>query len=193
MEENIVAPSKPHSYKHYVDATYVRRKKNETDGLYNALKSYHQNIKLTLELNLTKFLDTEIIRSNGKITTQVYNKTGKFLVHWTSKIPVRYKHNAIIGEFNRAKKISPNFWMEIKRIVNKYTAVGLPSRFVHSIIDNFDSGKDNLIIPQCLFDERKAFTIHLPFSPRNEGFLKTFVSNLNYFTNEKCKFNVVWN
>ena len=37
--------------------------------------------------------------------------------------------------------------MEIKRIVNKYTAAGFPRRFVHSIIDTFDSGKDNLIIP----------------------------------------------
>ena len=27
-----------------------RKKKNETDELYNALNSYHQNIKLTLKL-----------------------------------------------------------------------------------------------------------------------------------------------
>ena len=83
--------------------------------------------------------------------------------------------------------------MEIKRIVNKYTATGFPSRFVYSIIDNFDSGKNNLIIPQWLFDERKTFTIHLHFSPSNESFVKTFVSKLNYFTNEKCKFKVVLN
>ena len=151
-EEDIVTPSKPLFYKRCVDDTYVRRKKNETDELYyNALKSYHQNIELTLEFNPTKFLDTEIIRSNDKITTQVYNK------------------------------------------MRKYTATGFPSRFVYSIIDNFDSGKNNLIIPQWLFDERKAFAIHLHFSPSNESFVKTFVSKLNYFTNEKCKFNVVLN
>ena len=193
MEEDIVAPSKPLFYKRYVDDTYVRRKKNETDELYNALNSYHQNIKLTLGLNPTKFLDTEIIRSNVKITTQVYNKMKKFPVHWTSKIPVRYKRNAITGELHRAKKIASNFDIEIKRIVKKYTAAGFPSRFVLSIIDDFDSGKDNLIIPQWLFEERKAFTIHLPFSPSNENFVKRFISKLNYFTNEKCKFNVVWN
>ena len=117
----------------------------------------------------------------------------KLLGHWTSKIPVRYKNNAIIGEFHRAKKIASNFDIEIKRIVKKYTADGFPSRFVLSIIDNFDSGKYNLIIPQCLFEERKAFTIHLPFSLSNESFVKRFISKLNYFTNEKCKFNVVWN
>ena len=66
----------------------------------------------------------------------------------------------------------------------------IPSRFVPSIIDHFDSGKDNLIIPQWLFEERKAFPIHLPFSPGNENFVKTFISKLNYFTNEKFKFNV---
>ena len=117
----------------------------------------------------------------------------KLPVHWTSKIPVRYKRNAIIGELHRAKKIASNFDIEIKRIVNKYTTAGFPGRFVRSIVDNSDSGKDNLIIPQWLFEERKAFTIHLPFSPSNESFMKTFISKLNYFTNEKCKFNVVWN
>ena len=99
---------------------------------------------------------------------------------------MRYKRNAIIGELHRAKKTASNFDMEIKRIVNRYTASEFPRRFVHSIIDNFDSGKDNLIIPQWLFDERKAFIIHLPFSSSNESFVKTFVSKLNYFTNEKC-------
>ena len=117
----------------------------------------------------------------------------KLPVHWTSRILVRYKCNAIIGELRRAKKIASNFHIEIKRIVNKYTAARFPSRFVCSIIDNFDSGKDNLIIPQWLFEERKGFTIHLPFSPSNESFVKTFISKLNYFTNEKCKFDVVWN
>ena len=160
---------------------------------HNVLNLYHENIKLTLELDPIKFLDTEIIRSNSKITTQLSNKMKKLPAHCTSKIPVRYKRNSIIGELHRAKKIASKFDMEIKCIVNKYTAVDFPSRFVHSIIDNFDSSKDNLIISQWLFDERKAFTIHIPFSPSNESFVKTFVSKLNYFTNEKWKFNVVWN
>ena len=38
MEEDIVAPSKPLFYKRYVhDTYYARRKKNQTDELYNAL------------------------------------------------------------------------------------------------------------------------------------------------------------
>ena len=145
MDEDIVAPWNPFFCKWYKNDTYVRRKKNETEELYNALNWYHQNTKLTLELDPTKFF--EIIRSNGKIATQVYNKMKKLPVNWTSKIPVRYKRNLIIGELHRAKKIASTFNMEIKRIINKDTAAGLPSRFVHSIIDNSDGGKDNLILP----------------------------------------------
>ena len=54
MEEDIVAPMKPHFYKRYVDNTYIRRKKNKPDS------SYYPNIILTVEKNPTKFLDTEI-------------------------------------------------------------------------------------------------------------------------------------
>ena len=141
----------------------------------------------------TKFLDTEIIRSNVKITTQVYYEMKKLSVHWTSKIPVRYKRNAIIDELHRAKKIFSNFDIEMKFIVTKYTAAGFPSRFVRSIIDNSESGKDNLVIPQWLFEERKTFTIPLPFSPSSESLVTTFISKFNYFTSGKYKFNVVWN
>ena len=85
IEEDVVARAKPLFCKRYVEDTYVRKKRNQTDELYNALNSYHQNIKLTLELDPTKFFDTEIIRSNGKITIQEYNKMKKLPVHWTSK------------------------------------------------------------------------------------------------------------
>ena len=51
----------------------------------------------------------------------------KLPVQWTSKIPVRYKHNAIIGELHGGKKIASNFDMEIKRTVSKYAAAGFPT------------------------------------------------------------------
>ena len=44
MEEDIVAPMKPHFYKRYVDDTYIWRKKNEPDILFEKLNSYHPNI-----------------------------------------------------------------------------------------------------------------------------------------------------
>ena len=128
-------------------------------------------------MNFAKFLRAPFLQ----------NTSGRLLL---------YKCNAIIDESHKAKKITSNFDIKIKHIVNKYTAAGFPSRFVHSIIDNFDSGKDSLIISQWLFDEKKAFTTHLPFSPSNESFVKTLASyiilqmknvNLMLFrTQEKC-------
>ena len=102
MEEDIVIPADPTFYKRYVDDTYVRRKKHETDKLFIDLKSYHEIIKLTLEINRDKFLGTEIIRTDRGIKTQVYNKTKNLPVHWSSKVSYKYKRNAITGELQRA-------------------------------------------------------------------------------------------
>ena len=72
MEEDTVITANPILYKRYVDDTYVRRKEHETDKIFIDLNSYHVNIKLTLEINPNKFLDTEIIRTDQGIKTQVY-------------------------------------------------------------------------------------------------------------------------
>ena len=50
------------------------KEKNDVDKLFEELNSYNENIKLTLEVNTTKFLDTELVRENGEITTQVFSK-----------------------------------------------------------------------------------------------------------------------
>ena len=71
MDEDIVAPSIPPFNKRFVSDTYISSKNDETDELCNGMNSYHQNIKLTLELDSAKFLDTEITQDSGKITTQV--------------------------------------------------------------------------------------------------------------------------
>ena len=74
MEEDVVKPLKPIFYKRYVDDTYVKRKRNESDTLFDALNSYHPNIKFTLEQNPKRFLDTQIIKENNRIKTQVLSK-----------------------------------------------------------------------------------------------------------------------
>ena len=101
MEEDVVVPAKPIFYKRYVDVTYIRRKKNVNDELFQNLNSYQKkknikifkSVKLILEENPRKFLDTEIIRKNSAISTQVFTKLTKFPVHWSSKIPTNYKQN----------------------------------------------------------------------------------------------------
>ena len=64
MEEDIVITANTIFSKRYVDDIYVRRKKHEIDKLFLDLNSYDENIKLTLETNQNKFLDTEIICIN---------------------------------------------------------------------------------------------------------------------------------
>ena len=75
MEEKVVVPENPLFYMRYVDDTYVRRKKNKNDILFNALNSFHKNIKLTVEVNPTKFLDTQISSyPNGSLSFKVVKK-----------------------------------------------------------------------------------------------------------------------
>ena len=81
IEEDILAPMKPHFYKRFIDDMYIRRKKNEPDSLFEKLNSDHPNIKLTIENNTTTFLDNEIIRHGCEIKTKVYNRFKKLLVH----------------------------------------------------------------------------------------------------------------
>ena len=97
MEDYVVAPIKPIFYKRYVEDTYVRRKRNTKDELFENLNTYHDNIKLTIEENLTKLLGTEIVRHKSASITKAYTRSKKFTDHWSSKIPLRYKHSAITG------------------------------------------------------------------------------------------------
>ena len=109
MELDVVVPAKPIFYKRYVNDMYVQRKKNYVDKLFEELNSHNENVKLTLEVNLTNFLDTELIRESGEITNQVFSKSTNLPVHWSSKIPIRYKRNVVTGELNRAKGIASDF------------------------------------------------------------------------------------
>ena len=102
MEEDVVKLLKPIFYKRYVDETYVKRKRNEADTLFDALNSYYRNIKFALEQKPKKFLDTQIIKENNQIKTLVFVKKSMYLVHWSSKVSFRHKKNAINGELHRA-------------------------------------------------------------------------------------------
>ena len=108
-ELDVTVPAKPIFYKRYVNDMYVQRKKNYVDKLFEELNTHNENVKLTLEVNLTNFLDTELIRENGEITMQVFSKSTNLPVHWSSKISIRYKRNVVTGELNRAKRIASDF------------------------------------------------------------------------------------
>ena len=95
------------------------------------LNFHSENIKLTLEVNTTKFLGTELATENGEITMQVSSKSTKLPVQWSSKIPVRYKANAITEELNQIKRIASDFNKELKRIRQKYQNARFSLKFIN--------------------------------------------------------------
>ena len=112
----IIIPLKPIYYKRYVDDIKNRRKELEEDLSFKKDNNYHPKIKLTIEINPPKFLDTEIIISNNEVVTSVHRKESKLPVPWESKVPKHYKRNSLLGELHRAKKISLDFQKEVKNI-----------------------------------------------------------------------------
>ena len=81
MERDIILPLKPKFYCRFVDDTYRRRTKNEPDELFSKMNSYHPNIKLTIEINPSKFLDTKIARSKNEIKCFSHHKDNKLPFH----------------------------------------------------------------------------------------------------------------
>ena len=193
MEEDVVVPAKLMFYKRYIDDIYIGRKENVNDELFQNWNCYHTNIKLTLEENPRKFVDTKIIRKSNTISTQVFRKLTKFSVHWSSKIATNYKRNAITSELHRATKIAKDFDKELRRIKTNFLHAGYPVNFINDTFFRFNEENEELLIPKWLFDETKLVVIRLPFAPRNEKFSKRFISKLQTFTNRKVRFNIIWN
>ncbi|MEO0687352.1 MAG: hypothetical protein AAFY76_20455 [Cyanobacteria bacterium J06649_11] len=79
--------SDPLFYKRFVDDIITRRKIGVHDELYEALNKYHQKLKLTIEVNPSKFLDTSIKINNNTISTSVHLKETKLPIPWSSKVP----------------------------------------------------------------------------------------------------------
>ena len=103
LEIDKVRPTKPLFYKRFVDDVINSRKKNTPASLLTSLNCYHPNINFIVEVNPSKFLDDSNIKIvDGKGETSVSRKPNKMPVHWTSKVPKRYKRNAINGDLNRS-------------------------------------------------------------------------------------------
>ena len=71
---------------------YTTLSKNVIDTLFEKL-NYHHNINLSIETNPKKFLNTEIVDSNGVKDTKVFRKPTKQSVPCASNLPKRYKRN----------------------------------------------------------------------------------------------------
>ena len=66
-------------------------------------------------------------------------------------------------------------------------------KFINETICNFERGKEEMIIPEWLFDERKTFSVRFPYSPANKKFSNVFMRKVKNFTNDKVKVIIIWN
>ena len=98
-----------------MDDTYVKRQRNESDTLFDMF-SYHPNIKFTLEQNSTRFFDTQIIKENNWIKTQVFVKNLCIQFTGPRKCHSVARSMQSIVSLHRAKKICSIFQSEIARI-----------------------------------------------------------------------------
>ena len=67
----------------------------------------------------------------------------------------KLQKNVIIGNLNRAHKISSNLEQAISIIKRKYLTADYPNSFINYVINNFDQDKEYFLIPPTLFEERK--------------------------------------
>ena len=95
-------------------------------------------------------------------------------------------------ELHRTKKVSSNFQSEIARIKAMFLRAGFPYKVIENTINNFNNVDEELMIPRWLFDKKKIIAINLPFSSKNEHFSKKFCEKLEFYTNGKVKFNIIW-
>ena len=67
----------------------------------------------------------------------------------------------------------------------------LVTLFINNVFFRLNKEKEELLIPNWLFDETKI-VIRLPFAvpPRNEKFTTHFISKLRRFTNGKVRFDI---
>lgn len=69
----------------------------------------------------------------------------------------------------------------------------LVTLFINNVFFRLNKEKEELLIPNWLFDETKIVVIRLPFAVplRNEKFTKHFISKLRRFTNGKVRFDII--
>ena len=137
MESDIVLQLKPKFYCRFVDDPYRRRQKNEPDVLFSKMNSYHRNINLTIEINLSKFLDTKTVQKMNEIKCFSHHKDNKLPFHWKSAVPSNYKKNVAVGDLHRANKIGSDLEKEVSIMKAKYLKPGYPNAFINSIINDF--------------------------------------------------------
>ena len=89
------------------------------------MNSHHKNIKLTIEINPTRFLGTAF-----NVNLDIFTATKYF------KNLERYKRNIINGDLHQAFEIASDFDAEVSTITEKYLDTGYPIGFIKSVISD---------------------------------------------------------
>ena len=110
--------------------------------MFCRLNSYHPNIRLTIEVNPSRFLDTKLTNISSTYKFNFYWKNTKLPSPWFSKTPKRYKENAINGDLHRSKRISSKFNEEIPLIKVKLMNADYVLHFINSVVNEFQKGKE---------------------------------------------------
>lgn len=200
--EALKPPRNRQFYKRFVDDIITKRFKNQPDTLFEFLNNYHPSIKLTIEVNPQKFLDTKIVLKNNSCQTEVFRKETKLTPHWSSCVPKRYKRNAINGDLTRANCISSNFKKEKLRIWSKYEQADYPSTFIKRVFNDYTNRKtareienddDELLIPKNFFEiPKQSILLEIPFCQNNEETSKHFLRKFHQFTENRYHVNIKW-
>ena len=141
--------------------------------MFDWLNNYHPNIKLTTEVNPSKFLDTKFTNINGAYKFNVYWKNTKLSSPQTSKTLKCYKWNTINGEG----------WLW-RLITNCISLTMLLMNFKK----DKECGDENFIILPSLFEITKPFIfIEIPSCEQNEIRSKHFLKKFHKFTNNSFR------
>ena len=118
-------------------------------------------------------LEDDIVTPNAPA---LYHRYIDDWTHWSSKIPTKWKRNAITDALHRAKRISSNLAQDIEEIRTNFIKSDYPRNFVDNTIKSFQDRlhEEEPLIPTNLMEERRRITIRIPFCERNEKASSTF-------------------
>ena len=133
-EKESGVPLKPNFINVTLTTLSLKEKNTNVDELFQNMNSHHPNIKLTIETNPTRFLDTAFSKNLDGSVTKVFCKPRKLPAFWNSQIPKRYKRSNIRGDLHHAFKIASNFDAEVQTITLKYLEVGYPIGFTSKLV-----------------------------------------------------------
>ena len=125
-----------------IEKKHTRQKLGEYI-LLDWLNNYYLNIKLTIELNPSKFLDTKLRNISGAYKLNDFKNLPS---PWTSNTPKRYEIwyeiNMINGDLHLSKRILANFEKEISQIKEKFMRADCLLYFINSMVSEFQKGKE---------------------------------------------------